>query len=72
MLILGGNVFLVLYILSQQTWGASLALVVLPLMIRVARGVAFHQKSNEIDPYLKQMALSTLLWVILFGIGLLI
>ncbi len=71
-LIIGGNVFLTLYILLQQAWGASVAFVVLPFMIRVAKGVAKHQQSTKVDPYLKQMALSTLLWVILFGIGLLI
>ncbi|MDX5397624.1 MAG: 1,4-dihydroxy-2-naphthoate polyprenyltransferase, partial [Hymenobacteraceae bacterium] len=30
------------------------------------------QKPSELDPYLKQMALSTLLFVLLFGIGQLV
>lgn len=41
-----------------------------PLFMRI--GVAVTQKpSDELDPYLKQMAMSTLLFVVLFGLGLL-
>lgn len=40
-----------------------------PLFIK--NGVAISKKpSHKLDPYLKQMALSTLLFVLLFGIGL--
>jgi 1,4-dihydroxy-2-naphthoate octaprenyltransferase len=42
-----------------------------PLFIR--NGMAVQQKpSQELDPYLKQMALSTLFFVLLFGAGLMI
>lgn len=48
-----------------------LFLISLPLFIR--NGMAISEKpSHELDPYLKQMALSTLLFVILFGIGLIL
>lgn len=43
-----------------------------PIMMKVGYGVQQAQTSAQTDPYLKRMALSTLLWVILFGIGLLI
>jgi 1,4-dihydroxy-2-naphthoate octaprenyltransferase len=43
-------------------------LLILPLLIKNAKAV--HDKSSaELDPFLKQMALSTLLFVLLFGIG---
>ncbi len=71
-LILGGNLVMLFYILSQQNWGGMIAFMAVPLMIKVAIGVAKKEKSKDLDPYLKQMALSTLLWVILFGFGLLI
>jgi 1,4-dihydroxy-2-naphthoate octaprenyltransferase len=34
-------------------------------------GLAVHkkQKASELDPYLKQMALTTMLYVLTFGIG---
>jgi len=45
--------------------------IVIALFLR--NGLAVSQKpSVELDPYLKQMALSTLLFVVLFGVGLLI
>ena len=68
-LILAGNFSLVVFVLSQQAWWALSALLFFPFMIRVGIGVG---KSESIDPYLKQMAIATLFWVISFGIGLLI
>jgi 1,4-dihydroxy-2-naphthoate octaprenyltransferase len=48
-----------------------LFLLTVPLFVR--NGLAVTRKpSGELDPYLKQMALSTLLFVMLFGIGFLI
>lgn len=70
-LILGGNASLLIFCLLSQSWGASLALLILPLMVGIGMGVSKGNTSEEIDPYLKKMALSTLLWVILFGVGLL-
>jgi 1,4-dihydroxy-2-naphthoate octaprenyltransferase len=40
-------------------------------MIKIGFNVSKGKTSEEIDPNLKNMALSTLLWVVLFGIGLL-
>lgn len=48
-----------------------LALLAWPLMMKVGYGVQHAKSSAETDPYLKKMAISTLLWVILFGIGIL-
>lgn len=70
-LILGGNASLLIFCFLSQSWGASLAFLILPLMLRIGMGVSNGKTSEEIDPYLKKMALSTLVWVILFGVGLL-
>src|SRR6478609_3196828 len=48
-----------------------LFLLAVPLLIK--NGIAVKTKpSTELDPFLKQMALSTLLFVILFGVGILL
>jgi 1,4-dihydroxy-2-naphthoate octaprenyltransferase len=70
-LILGGNMFLLAFALSQQNWGSLLALLILPLMIKVGMGVKKEKISKNLDPYLKKMAVSTLLWVLAFGAGIL-
>jgi len=41
----------------------------LPLLIVNGRAVYAKQMASELDPFLKQMALSTLLFVVLFGLG---
>lgn len=69
-LILGGNCSLIIFVLISDSWSSLLALLAMPIMIAVALGVQNGKESKTIDPYLKKMALSTLLWTILFGIGL--
>lgn len=69
-LLSGGLLSSVIYTLVNfhSSW-QFLFLLATPLLIR--NGLAIHQKSSsELDPFLKQMALSTLLFVLLFGIGL--
>ena len=44
-------------------------LLVLPLLVKNAKAVKYKKEASELDPYLKQMALTTLLFVILFGVG---
>jgi 1,4-dihydroxy-2-naphthoate polyprenyltransferase len=70
-LLAGGILASLLYsILNYQTAFQFLFLLATPLMINV--GLAVSKKTSlELDPYLKQMALSTLLFVLLFGVGLL-
>lgn len=54
----------------QSPW-QFLFLFSAPLFIRI--GIAVSKKQpHELDPYLKQMALSTLLFVLLFGTGLIL
>jgi len=55
----------------SQAYGSFLAVVSLPWMIRICIGLQNATSAEKTDPYLKQMAFSTLLWTLLFGIGLL-
>lgn len=71
-LILTGNCSLVIYVLLTQNWGGLLALGAVPIMIKVGLGVQKGISPQEIDPFLKQMAIGTLFWVVLFGVGLFI
>lgn len=69
-LIIGGNIGLLIFAWSSNSWSSLLAFLAMPLMLSVGIGVAKGKDSKAIDPFLKKMALSTLLWTILFGIGL--
>ncbi|MCS5489670.1 1,4-dihydroxy-2-naphthoate polyprenyltransferase [Algoriphagus limi] len=71
-LIFGGYLFLVGYALLIQSSKPLFAFVALPLMFLIGLGVQKAKDAHSTDPFLKKMALSTLLWVILFGIGLLL
>jgi len=69
-LILGGNYCLFIFAFVTNEWTSLLALIVFPMMIRIGINVQKGKDSEAIDPNLKKMAISTLVWVILFGIGL--
>ncbi|MCE7056155.1 1,4-dihydroxy-2-naphthoate polyprenyltransferase [Algoriphagus sp. AGSA1] len=69
-LILGGNYCLLMFAYVTNEWTSLLALVIFPIMVKVGLAVQKGTDSKEIDPNLKKMAVSTLAWVILFGIGL--
>lgn len=60
---------MIFLLLNGTTWLQWLFLLSFPLFIRNGLAVNTLQNPSELDPYLKQMALSTLLFVILFGIG---
>jgi len=49
-----------------------LFLLVLPLLYINAKAVQSKSEANALDPYLKQMALSTLAFVLFFGIGIIL
>ncbi|AWW31934.1 1,4-dihydroxy-2-naphthoate octaprenyltransferase [Echinicola strongylocentroti] len=69
-LIILGNVSLLAFSWLENAPGALAALLVLPLMVGIGKNVGQKTKSSELDPYLKKMAISTLLWVLAFGVGL--
>lgn len=62
---------LLAFAILSQAYGSFLAVFSLPWMIHMGIGLQNATSAEKTDPYLKQMALSTLLWTLLFGIGLL-
>ncbi len=58
--------------LNYDIYYQWLFLLCLPLLIRNGRAVQHRRTAAELDPYLKQMALTTLLYVVTFGVGLLL
>ena len=66
-LILGGNISIIIFaFLGNQFWALA-PILISPLMIKVGFGVSVGKDARAIDPFLKKMAISTLLWVIVFG-----
>lgn len=73
MLISLGVICSIVYtLLNGQNYWQWLFLLVLPLLIKNGIGVTKNTEAKIIDPYLKQMAMSTLLFVLLFGVGLIL
>ena len=71
-LVIGGLTSALVYsILTYHSPWQFLFLLSVPLFIKNLQAVS-TKPSEQLDPYLRQMALSTLAFVILFGIGLLI
>ncbi len=71
-LLISGLASAVIYtLLKYQSPVQFLFLVSAPLLIKNGLSVS-AKPSSQLDPYLKQMALSTLLFVVLFGLGLLL
>lgn len=71
-LVVLGNLSVVLFAWVENTPGGLLALLISPLMINIAVQMGKKTSSKELDPYLKKMAISTLFWVLAFGLGLVI
>jgi 1,4-dihydroxy-2-naphthoate polyprenyltransferase len=71
-LLVAGVIASLAYVLADfiSSW-QFLFLLTLPLLVVNLNAVS-RKSSHELDPYLKQMALTTLAFVILFGIGLLL
>lgn len=57
------------YFLFHQSILQGLFFLSFPFFIRNGIAVSKLENPKQLDPYLKQMALSTLLYVILFGVG---
>ncbi|MBD2702047.1 1,4-dihydroxy-2-naphthoate polyprenyltransferase [Spirosoma sp. BT702] len=60
---------LVYSFLTNAAWVSYLYLLAFPLFILNGRAVATHKRPVELNARLGQLALSTLLFVILFGVG---
>ncbi|UXP34061.1 1,4-dihydroxy-2-naphthoate polyprenyltransferase [Reichenbachiella agarivorans] len=62
---------LIFVFLTYQSPSQFLWLLMLPLLVINVKAVSQKKESAQLDPYLKQLAMSTLLYVVLFGVGLL-
>lgn len=69
--ILGVGCSVVFVLLNFQHYGQLLFLLVVPLFYSISAAV-IKKPSEQLDPYLKRMAIGTLLFVLFFGIGLLL
>jgi 1,4-dihydroxy-2-naphthoate octaprenyltransferase len=69
-ILLTGMGCVLMYTAQHFNGYASLTyLLSFPLFIKNGIAISRLKKASELDPYLKQMALSTLLFVVLFGLG---
>ncbi|QHL87065.1 1,4-dihydroxy-2-naphthoate polyprenyltransferase [Nibribacter ruber] len=73
-LLVGGILCAVLFVLQREELSLWkwLFVAALPLVLYNGREVQRRQAAVELDPLLKQMAMSTLIFVLLFGVGLLL
>lgn len=69
LLIAGLSCAVIFVLLEGERWYAWAFLLTLPLLVINARAVKNKEAAADLDPYLKQMAISTLIFVILFGLG---
>lgn len=70
LLLLGGLLTALVFVfLRLQSYWQFLFLLVLPLLILNASNVWRRRTPAQLDPFLKQMALITMLFVLLFGLG---
>ncbi|MBV6643390.1 MAG: 1,4-dihydroxy-2-naphthoate polyprenyltransferase [Cyclobacteriaceae bacterium] len=70
LLLVLGMVSAITYVIFEGTaWYSWAFLLVVPLLIVNARAVSVKKEASDLDPYLKQMAISTLFFVLLFGFG---
>lgn len=71
-LLVGGTLSALAFALIEVAkWPAFIFLLVTPLLIKNLIAVKRIRDPRKLDPYLRQMAMSTLAFVVLFGLGLL-
>ena len=69
-LLSGGVLSAILYVfLNFYSYWQWLFILATPLLVLNGINVWRKQTSKELDPYLKQMAIATLIFVLLFGVG---
>lgn len=71
-LILVGNFTMIIFCIVTESYGGFLFLLAVPLMVHIGFGINRENTPPKIDPFLKKMAMATLLWVIAFGVGMII
>jgi 1,4-dihydroxy-2-naphthoate octaprenyltransferase len=72
-LLVGGLICTLIYtFINFHSYFQFLFLLTLPFLIKNGIMISTLNNSAELNPYLKQMAISTLLFVITFGVGLIL
>ena len=71
LIVLGMISAIIFMIINYETIFQFLFILVVPLFLRNIKAVKNYKAADRLDPYLKQLAISTLIFVILFGFGLL-
>jgi len=72
-ILVSGWLFAIAFVLlNYQSPFQFIFVITLPLFIKNIKGVNANKSPQELDPYLKQMAISTLLFVMSFGLGLIL
>lgn len=72
-LLIGGLLSALTFVLLDfSSFYQLIFLITVPLIIKNGKAVATLTKPKDLDPFLKQMALTTLIFVLTFGIGQLI
>ncbi|GLR16843.1 1,4-dihydroxy-2-naphthoate octaprenyltransferase [Portibacter lacus] len=72
LLLLGLLCALVFVVLNYEGIWQFLFLLSIPLFVKNYNAVRTYKEPKLIDPFLKQMAISTLIFVILFGVGFIV
>ena len=71
-LLIGGTLLSLIYVVYNFHAGWQLLfLLIIPVLMRIISAVK-NEPSEKLDPWLKRMALTTLAFVVLFGLGLLL
>lgn len=69
LIVLGLLSALVYALFTPQNFGHLIFLASIPLFLKNMKAVAQFKEADQLDPYLKQLAISTLAFVLLFGLG---
>lgn len=73
LLLFSGFFSAVIFVVNDfQSYGQLLFFVSVPLLVKNGVAVQYKRSALELDPYLKQMAITTLVFVLSFGLGLLV
>ena len=71
LLMAGLSTSLVYVVLNFRTAWQLLFLLIVPILLKIMAAVK-NEPSEKLDPWLKRMALTTLLFVVLFGLGMML
>jgi 1,4-dihydroxy-2-naphthoate octaprenyltransferase len=69
LLFIGFTSALIFVVVNEGGLWQFIFFLIIPLLIKNVRAVQQKKSAAALDPYLKQMALTTLLFVLLFGLG---